>query len=89
METNNKLYGFTITMYEYHATIPTLWDTTMSTSLQYTDRTTVTELLSEFTRENPDFVHPNNAMGYISDNGGESYNLCHCTFSFFRASTSN
>ena len=32
MEDNNKTYGFTITMYEFHATIPTLWDTVKSTS---------------------------------------------------------
>ncbi|THH26879.1 hypothetical protein EUX98_g7307 [Antrodiella citrinella] len=69
MEDNNKVYGFTITMYEYHATIPTLWDTAM-----------------KFTRENPSFVHPNNAMGYISDNGGESYNLCHFWSNFEIAS---
>ena len=30
MEDNNKVYGFTITMYEYHATIPSLWDTVKS-----------------------------------------------------------
>ncbi|PPQ69123.1 hypothetical protein CVT26_003571, partial [Gymnopilus dilepis] len=29
MEDHNKVYSFTITMYEYHATIPTLWDTVM------------------------------------------------------------
>ncbi|KAF8656133.1 hypothetical protein AX16_002735 [Volvariella volvacea WC 439] len=27
MEDNNKTYGFTITMYEFQKTIPTLWDT--------------------------------------------------------------
>lgn len=27
MEDHGKVYGFTITMYEYFATIPTLWDT--------------------------------------------------------------
>ncbi|KAI0919682.1 hypothetical protein AcV5_001678 [Taiwanofungus camphoratus] len=60
MEDHNKIYGFTITMYEYHATIPTLWDTT-----------------KDFIREHPEYISSDNAMGYLSDNGGESYNLCH------------
>ena len=28
MEDNNKVYGFTISIHEFRATIPTLWDTT-------------------------------------------------------------
>ncbi|KAI0086054.1 glycosyltransferase family 15 protein [Irpex rosettiformis] len=60
MEENDKTYSFTITMYEYHATIPTLWDT-----------------VKKFTSENPQYVESNNAMGYMSDDGGNSYNLCH------------
>ena len=35
MEDNDKVYGFTITMYEYHATIPTLWDTVKSALLPH------------------------------------------------------
>ncbi|OSX62706.1 glycosyltransferase family 15 protein [Postia placenta MAD-698-R-SB12] len=57
---HGKVYGFTITMYEYEATIPTLWETT-----------------KEFMRLHPEHVAQDNAMGYISDNGGETYNLCH------------
>jgi len=26
MQDQNKLYGFTISLYEFEATIPTLWD---------------------------------------------------------------
>jgi hypothetical protein len=29
--------------------------------------------------ENPQYVVPNNAMNFLSDNGGANYNLCHCT----------
>ncbi|KAG8808495.1 alpha 1,2-mannosyltransferase 2.4.1, partial [Serendipita sp. 399] len=29
LQENNKVYGFTISMYEYESTIPTLWETTM------------------------------------------------------------
>ena len=55
--------AFTITMYEFHATIPTLWDS-----------------VKEFMREHPETVARDNAMGYMSDDGGNSYNLCHCTY---------
>ncbi|PIL34635.1 hypothetical protein GSI_03414 [Ganoderma sinense ZZ0214-1] len=60
MEDHNKTYGFTITMYEFGATIPTLWDTT-----------------KEFIKAHPEYVAKNNAMGYMSDDNGNSYNLCH------------
>ncbi|KAI0354535.1 glycosyltransferase family 15 protein [Trametes cingulata] len=60
MEDHNKTYGFTITMYEFEATIPTLWST-----------------VKDFVKENPQYVAPDNAMGYMSDDGGQSYNLCH------------
>ncbi|GJE90648.1 glycosyltransferase family 15 protein [Phanerochaete sordida] len=60
MENNDKVYGFTITMYEYLATIPSLWTT-----------------VKQFITENPQFVAEGNAMGYMSDDGGNSYNLCH------------
>ncbi|KAI0824385.1 glycosyltransferase family 15 protein [Trametes gibbosa] len=60
MQDHNKTYGFTITMYEFRATIPTLWDT-----------------VKTFVKEHPEYVASNNAMGYMSDDGGESYNLCH------------
>lgn len=60
MADNQYKYGFTIAMYEYHATIPTLWDTTM-----------------EFIKANPKYVHPNNLLDFISDNKGQTYNLCH------------
>ncbi|TFK38577.1 glycosyltransferase family 15 protein [Crucibulum laeve] len=60
MEKNNKVYAFTITMYEYEATIPTLWGH-----------------VHDFMKLHPEYVHPNNAMGFMSENGGEKFNLCH------------
>src|SRR5579863_3923695 len=36
----------------------------------------------DFIREHPEYVAQNNAMGFLSDDGGVDYNLCHCT-SFF------
>ena len=50
-------------MYEFRATIPTLWDS-----------------VKEFMREHPETVARDNAMGYMSDDGGNSYNLCHCAY---------
>ena len=33
--------------------------------------------------ENPQYVAEGNAMNYMSDDGGKSYNLCHCAFRLF------
>ncbi|KJA27200.1 glycosyltransferase family 15 protein [Hypholoma sublateritium FD-334 SS-4] len=60
MRTNNKTYGFTISLPEWQPTIPTLWNA-----------------VKEFTTEHPEYISPDNAMGFLSDDGGESYNLCH------------
>lgn len=60
MEDNNKTYGFTITMYEYQATIPTLWGS-----------------VREFMHKNPKYVAKDNALGFMSEQNGEKYNLCH------------
>lgn len=60
MEANNKVYGFTISLVEWEATIPTLWST-----------------VKEFIVNNPEYVSPDNSIGYLSGDHGESYNLCH------------
>lgn len=60
MQNGKKVYGFTVSLYEYPATIPTLWDT-----------------VKEFTQANPDLVAPDNAMRFVSDDGGVTYNRCH------------
>ncbi|KAF8654210.1 hypothetical protein AX16_003736 [Volvariella volvacea WC 439] len=60
MQENDKIYGFTISLYEWGATIPTLWDS-----------------VKEFLSANPQYVSPNNSMNYLSNDGGQSYNLCH------------
>jgi hypothetical protein len=33
---------------------------------------------SEFIKANPGLLPADNAMGFISDDGGETYNRCHC-----------
>ncbi|KAL1915601.1 uncharacterized protein VTP21DRAFT_6725 [Calcarisporiella thermophila] len=60
MEDNGLKYGFTISLYEYESTIPTLWQTT-----------------KQFIKQFPEYLAPDNALDFISDNGGETYNLCH------------
>ncbi|KAF8746158.1 hypothetical protein AX14_000201 [Amanita brunnescens Koide BX004] len=60
MQDHNKVYGFTISLYEYIETIPTLWDA-----------------VKEFMHGNPGLVSPDNAMAFLSDDGGETYNKCH------------
>ncbi|KAI0093952.1 glycosyltransferase family 15 protein [Irpex rosettiformis] len=60
MEDQKKVYGFTISLYEYEATIPTLWNA-----------------VKEFIQENPDLVEPGNAMQFVSDDSGNTYNRCH------------
>ncbi|KAG6848634.1 hypothetical protein H0H93_015320 [Arthromyces matolae] len=60
MEDHNKTYGWTITMYEFEKTIPTLWGHT-----------------KDFMNLHPEYVAQNNALGFMSSDGGSSYNLCH------------
>lgn len=60
MQENNKLYGFTISMYEFQRTVPTLWDAT-----------------KEFVEKHPEYLAEDNAIDFLSDDDGETYNLCH------------
>ncbi|THH16350.1 hypothetical protein EW146_g4283 [Bondarzewia mesenterica] len=61
MQDNEKVYGFTIALPEYPATIATLWDT-----------------VRDFMKENPELIPKDNGMGFLSDDGGLTYNRCHC-----------
>ncbi|KAJ7500510.1 glycosyltransferase family 15 protein [Mycena galericulata] len=60
MEEQKKVYAFTIALYEWSATIPTLWDT-----------------VKDFMKKFPEYVAPDNAMGFMSENGGNDFNMCH------------
>ncbi|KAH9946025.1 glycosyltransferase family 15 protein [Epithele typhae] len=60
MQDQKKVYGFTVSLYEYPATIPTLWDAT-----------------KEFMNANPGLLPEGNALKFISDDGGDTYNKCH------------
>ncbi|KAJ7752429.1 glycosyltransferase family 15 protein [Mycena maculata] len=60
MQDRNKVYGFTITMYEFDKTIPTLWGH-----------------VKDFMKLHPEHIANDNALGFMSDDGGETYNRCH------------
>ena len=36
------------------------------------------DLVPEFLKENPGLTPPGNAMDFLSDDGGKTYNRCHC-----------
>jgi alpha 1,2-mannosyltransferase len=68
---NNKKYGFTISMRELPNTIETLWQTT---KLYFKN------LDKNYFNSNSDLNNNNdnnNLLKFISDDNGESYNLCH------------
>ncbi|KAJ8653429.1 hypothetical protein O0I10_010865 [Lichtheimia ornata] len=64
MREKDLKYGWTISIKEYVETIPTLWDT-----------------VKAFAKEHPEYIVPKNdpesLLGWISNDGGETYNLCH------------
>jgi alpha 1,2-mannosyltransferase len=81
MEDNNRTYGFTISLREYEETIPTLWDATkgkqhgpMYTS-SWIDQS---ESNSEFIQKYPQHYNLDSALKFLSDDGGNTYNMCHC-----------
>ncbi|CAG87339.1 DEHA2D15730p [Debaryomyces hansenii CBS767] len=69
MEDNNKVYGFTISIYEFEKTISSLWGH-----------------VKDFIKKNPQYLAEDNLMDFISDNKGETYNLCHFWSNFEVAS---
>lgn len=73
--------GFTISLFEWEATIPSLWSTVKGgTFLVITGIELFTTLFhsSEFLSLHPEYVAQENSMAFLSDDGGEGYNLCHC-----------
>lgn len=69
LRVNNKKYGFTISMKELPNTIETLWKTT-KLYFQKLEK-------NYFSSSNDDGIENDNLLKFISDDGGESYNLCH------------
>lgn len=65
-------------MYEYEKTIPTLWGHVKGNIILRVLSPTSWPFCQDFVKENPQFVAKDNALGFMSENGGDSYNLCHC-----------
>ncbi|TBU28403.1 glycosyltransferase family 15 protein [Dichomitus squalens] len=80
MEENDKVYGFTITPYEWPLTVPTLWGAVKgeaTTCLVDAQCCSTAGRVTEFTTTYPQYIAPNNAMDFLTDDGGETYNMCH------------
>lgn len=69
-------------MYEFEKTIQSLWNVVIGKSSctpPLASNECVNDvLLKDFVRQNPHYVVKDNALGFITDNGGDTYNLCHC-----------
>lgn len=71
--------GFTISLPEWEPTITTLWDSVKGNDLHLRALNSFSNLGDlEFAQENPQYIAANNSMDFLSNNGGQTYNLCHC-----------
>ena len=66
-------------MVEFERTIPTLWNHVRGPSWYHPFEINESRLCSpDFVGLYPEYIAEGNALEFISDDGGESYNLCHC-----------
>lgn len=76
--------AFTITMYEYAATIPSLWNHVMGSFLfpkswtKYVDFSFHSK--KDFAHAHPEYIAKDNSLGFMSSDNGKTYNLCHCQY---------
>jgi hypothetical protein len=75
-------------MYDYRPTLPSLWPAVKGLSdvpfSHCSDSLAPPSTpLKDFISAHPEYVASNNAMRFVSDDGGADYNLCICTSSFF------
>lgn len=85
MQDQNKVYGFTISLFEYIETIPSLWDSVKGRSapvfLARRQRGLEADAPGagiDFIKKYPEHIPEGNGMKFLSDDGGETYNRCHC-----------
>jgi alpha 1,2-mannosyltransferase len=73
-------------MYEYEATIPTMWGHVMGAIIRiHSHRTTdysPVPMTIDFVKAHPEYIAKDNALGFMSSDNGNTYNLCHCTPTF-------
>ncbi len=70
--------GFTISLVEWEPTIPTLWSTVKGENVCATPGYDCYLMQAEFVKRYPEYLSQNNSLGFLSDNDGVGYNLCHC-----------
>lgn len=71
-----------MSLYEYEATIPTLWKATKGKRICVSDHIELALMCVslEFIDKHPEYLPKDNAMQFISDDGGNTYNRCHCKY---------
>lgn len=74
----DAITGFTISLVEWEPTIPTLWSTVKGEKVMFPVIAVIPKSKIEFTKRHPEYLDPNNALKFVSDNDGAGYNLCHC-----------
>jgi alpha 1,2-mannosyltransferase len=68
-----------MTLYEFRATVPTLWSSVKGLVSSFTATFSPTnEHSTEFMQAHPQYIVPDNAMRWMSNDGGITYNYCHC-----------
>ena len=79
--------AFTITMYEYEATIQTLWKHAMGSFRFVSFVLGITLLLHcfflhipDFAHDHPEYIAKDNSLGFMLRDDGKTYNLCHCSY---------
>ena len=83
MEMNDYKYGFTMSLHEYHETIPTLWtETKVCTSLRlYFDMRNSFSKIHNICRREMLWISSRIVKNFVSsncsENLGDTYNNCH------------
>lgn len=90
MQDHGKKYGWTISLYEYEATIPTLWQNTkgafrefllgpswLATADTCCLRLRAAGASADFMDQHPEYVAEPNMLAWVSPDQGKSYNRCH------------
>ncbi len=78
-----------MSLYEFKRTIESLWPAVhrmlypLVSLPQHADKPILTPSptlpsCADFIDEHPEYIVPDHAMNFLSDNGGTDYNLCHC-----------
>ena len=72
--------GFTISLLEWSQTIPTLWQRVKGFFYFGWGFWSLPNEFEDFVGDHPQYLSKNNSLRFVSDDGGDSYNLCHCVY---------